>query len=995
LTPYAARLQREAGETVLTSPEYAAGAVRSAAEYDRAAKAQTNHELLVGRLRDKAHAARQSAPRSRLVQRLSGEVISNLDSGNVEAARRAAGKLDRRDRQSARMRQEVRKFTSVNKAIQRSERLTVDQDITAKLYETPVGANLLRSRATAHEKLNTLLQQGSDPAHLEAAKARVAMFDEEIQTQIASIRADEKNQKDQARAVDQSESQRLKEARRAFGHEKLAAQKKTFRENQRSKAYRSFKKDSGDVTSAHIERVRAEAAAEDLKMRSTPWGRAIAKEMDDASRELQDAVARGDEEGAQSQRNRIKILKAEAIEAKKDGQGFLKWTGAERKASEAEKRAAAKAQEKAEKQKLSQRSKSVREAVGKTPAGLAAGIEARQIRDAADIDELIGAGGGRAKAARAYRENLGKLKEILTLKEKGQKIDEKTLQNLKNEDKILKAKFDTELKGLRNVQGNRYARLGYVATAVSTAQGVGSLASQIVAADVRGLSMAPAGLASTIGRGMTGLAATSFITKGATPGNIAALIGGGLLGIGGQIMGAALNRGFGVLGRADELSQDYAELLGSRVSLKGGADLQGLFRRRGLEEALSATLDSAGVSSPRARAGELLTMSAADRVRALRAHESSTGSAAWLFGGPIAPAASIAAWFFGGSGDLNEKYREALARQAEIHGGPRSAGAAAYMQDVRKQLTTDILTAGRDLGTPITMGDLSAVAGVERFGLAGGVLGTPRLQGITSRLAGIGLEEAVDAGSLASRARMLGITPGAAGSFAAAAFEAGMPKANLPGIGLIGRKNRSNYVQGAAQALQAATMMGLDPASYFQRDADAIQSAVNRGINPAIAANVLNMGLVSGAGAGKRLFGGASGFIEEVALMNALSQGGSLEDAHERVRKMGMSDKIRIAKGVSETLTRFDLRSQNRTGTDLEALMAGVDSPVDAKLEEAPSPEDDAKAARTVYQQVRDILLERKQTDLDKMATIAKNLDAFAGKFAAAVERFATSVMGG
>jgi hypothetical protein len=563
---------------------------------------------------------------------------------------------------------------------------------------------------------------------------------------------------------------------------------------------------------------------------------------------------------------------------------------------------------------------------------------------------------------------------------------------------------ENEQKQQERAEKGRFARMGKVYAASRFVSSLGSLGTSAISGGAQGFGSAFIGVGGALGTGLQNLSASSIINKGLGFGNAFGFGLGALASIAASGFSALHERGKAVIARADASRQATSGIVGSMLAAGGVSPLQMLMRTGGADIVGElGTSDVLGVLEQTGFKADI-GLSEADvlRVASHAVKDNTTFSK-----------------------------KATLLRQRRARENAPSVNLLDGMQPIYDWMDGDRIAS-----------DLPDVVSTDRDAL----IADAARRTATNRALLYGMEGQVTAGNL--RTALGSTARGSSSEFAAAALPRNNPfgthltPAMRGAIGAAAYANQRGLDVGAVSALSAAggdfnfrgltdvamlpTRAGFSGSSrnaFIQSMTGAIQSAGMQGISGDLS-GTMQMGLAAVnqggnaqeilsylrqaiGGMGQRASGvtaGASGFVEDMAYVDAMSRGGGdIFKAQDIMRAMTPEERIQIARRHSEFLTRADLRSK-MSGESAEALLAGQLAPE--------NPEDPLSASHTreksmlsyafeavqravgdTQQGLQDVEAETTVKSEGALEKAANTMDAAASTFSHAVSNFGAAVI--
>lgn len=568
---------------------------------------------------------------------------------------------------------------------------------------------------------------------------------------------------------------------------------------------------------------------------------------------------------------------------------------------------------------------------------------------------------------------------------------------------------ENEQKQQERAEKGRFARMGAVYAASRFVSSLGSLGTSAITGGAQGFGSAFIGVGGALGTGLQNLAASSIINKGLGFGNAFGFGLGALTSLAASGLSALHNRGNAVIARADASRQATSGLVGSMLAAGGVSPLQMLMRTGGVNmvgevgtsDALGVLAQTGFKADVGLSAADVLRVAAhavddnttfsekATVLRRRRAMEGFGGSPKVNFmGGGIK---DLQDWAEGGRiaeddpPDVASADRDALIADA----ARRTATNRALLYGMEGQVTAGNLQVALGNTARRSSSEFAAAA-LPRNNPFGAHL-TPAMRG------------AIGA---AAYANQRGLDVGAVSALAAAGgdfnFRGLTDVAMLPTRAGFSGSSRNAFIQSMTGAIQSAGMQGIsgDLSGTMRMGL----AAVNQGGN---AQEILSYLQRAVGGMGRRASGvtaGASGFIEDMAYVDAMSRGGGdIFKAQDIMRTMTPEERIQIARRHSEFLTRADLRS-TMGGESAEALLAGQLAPEnsDDPLSASHTREKSAfsyaieavqRAVGDTQQALQDVEAETTVSTERSLERAANTMDRAAAAFSHAVNNFGASVI--
>lgn len=547
-------------------------------------------------------------------------------------------------------------------------------------------------------------------------------------------------------------------------------------------------------------------------------------------------------------------------------------------------------------------------------------------------------------------------------------------------------------------ESTRMSRMGMVYAASRFVSSLGSIGGAAVSGGAQGVGGALVGLGGALGSGLQNISASSIINKGLGIGNALGFGLGALTSVAGSVFSALHNRGKAVIARADSARTGLAPIIGSMVAATGASPTD-ILTQTGGQAFLGELGGSSAVSALQALGGNVDRKTSAADVERIAAIAADTGESYASVARRIALARDFDA---GKPGDarLYELRDAVLTAASEPDWTPRALREATKADAARRAITSRAMMYGME--GQVTAQDLRTAAGstARRSSMEFAQAALPPDSPFGKHLPPA-LRGAVGA---AAYANQRGLDVGAVAALAAAGgdfnFKGLASLAMLPSAMGFAGGARNSFIQSMTGALQSAGMQGIsgDIAPTMRMGL----AAVNQGGNAQEVLAYLQRAIGGMGSRAADTTGGARGFVEDMAYVEAMSRGGGdIFKAQDIMRSMTPEERIAIARRHSEFLTEADLRS-TMSGESARALLAGqadpsgVPDPTEtpaARSSMGFAIEAVQRAVQNTQQGLQDIVAETTVTDEQRIERAANTLDRAAASFSHSVNSFGAAVI--
>jgi DNA uptake protein ComE-like DNA-binding protein len=545
-----------------------------------------------------------------------------------------------------------------------------------------------------------------------------------------------------------------------------------------------------------------------------------------------------------------------------------------------------------------------------------------------------------------------------------------------------------ELETIERAQNRgRYQRLGTIRAVSHLTSGLTSAATSAVSQDVRGLGGSMLSIPQAGFGMMRDLAIPHLVTNGLTLGAGAAF-GAGLLGAGALVVGqAAYSRGSSFLDTG-------ADVLNSTLP-----QFEGLFAKYpGLASTNDPMLNAMGYLSAnkhREDAGlarELLSQGGSEAEALRLAEEGADKYAGYDQSAAYVRAGKMVRTAF--SAEAKAGYAESARRSLldRIHFEYGATGTTFQGNVTGTDVAAALgATGGRGVGAEFTEYHAAQKRGLPRTSAA--YLDSYFAPQLPSSLANVA--------DVVGYANRIGMSATAVAGLSSAGPRFGAKVDTINTIGLMGASGfgfsaggRDSFAESVSAELMRAGMSGASP-EMAQRNR-LYQGAVVRGGNQERMAEGYLRSINSMDSRRRGMFAGAAGFAENLQLIKALREGGSLEAADDLLRKQGPGytemDKIQGASKYN-TIFGMQLRGEGYTTEDIDALLGSAASGGATPLQDRAALETGVGKATEAGKQEAQTELAAGATEQADMGAVALSFDKSTAAFAAAVRRFSLSIL--